>query len=869
MSDLNIYTRMVKMNILKEHRTYLIENIAIMILFFIKALIYNIFIGNGGLSLKLSLISLIYIILIISLANTLKGKKRWIIFLVLYTVISIIMFADTTYFRYFNQLTSVVVLKQLNQLGTVEESILYVLKPADFLLVADIIPLIIYYISTRRTKLANTPALGKKQSFGIVVVKLVVLVAAVASVNAFSDNINLSRQEFFTYHISDAYNTFFSVEKVEDIDQLLKESIDKVTNKEKKLFGIAKGKNIITIQVEGLQNFVIGRDYNGQEITPNLNKLIKEDSIYFNKYYQQLGRGNTSDAEFVTHNSLYPAMDGQTYLKYYNNTFYGLPWILKDYGYETAAFHGYKGEFWNRAKAYPYQGFDRFYNGDGDYKISETPIGLGINDSEFFSQSIDYIKSLQEPYYAFLVTLSSHHPFEMPDMYKKIKLDEKHEGTLFGNYIQAVNYTDAALGEFIEQLKKEGLYENTIINIYGDHFGLSSIDEENKKLMTEYLGFEYDFDEMMKVPLIIHIPESGLNQTISATGGQIDFLPTILNLLGIENKKGIMLGQDLINAKEGFVAQQTYMLKGSYIKDNIVFSMSRDGIYKNSRAWYIDTRQPVDLEMCREDYERAIAEINKSNYILKNDLLSKYFKDRKEASDEDKVSSENIVPEKFISHAGGEIEGLYYTNSKEAIDKSYENGYKFIELDFEWTTDGDLVLIHEWKDKVEELFSKEPKAYSTEEFKSFNMINNLTQMTLDDLAQWLYGHKDIYIVTDIKSENLEALKLIKNRYPDLIDQFIPQIYKLDEFIPVQGLGYTNIILTLYASRYPDEEIIDFVKRHEIFAVTMPMERAKTELPSKLKAENVFVYTHTVNDVELMKELEAYGVDGFYTDKILP
>ena len=273
--------------------------------------------------------------------------------------------------------------------------------------------------------------------------------------------------------------------------------------------------------------------------------------------------------------------------------------------------------------------------------------------------------------------------------------------------------------------------------------------------------------------------------------------------------------------------------------------------------------------MCREDYERAIAEINKSNYILKNDLLSKYFKDRKEASDEDKVSSENIVPEKFISHAGGEIEGLYYTNSKEAIDKSYENGYKFIELDFEWTTDGDLVLIHEWKDKVEELFSKEPKAYSTEEFKSFNMINNLTQMTLDDLAQWLYGHKDIYIVTDIKSENLEALKLIKNRYPDLIDQFIPQIYKLDEFIPVQGLGYTNIILTLYASRYPDEEIIDFVKRHEIFAVTMPMERAKTELPSKLKAENVFVYTHTVNDVELMKELEAYGVDGFYTDKILP
>ncbi|SCG81810.1 sulfatase [Proteiniborus sp. DW1] len=855
--------------LIKIQRKYLIELIALLILFFIKALIFSSFIGSGKLSVILSLISLIYIIFAIALTNILKGKKKDIVFVAIYTLVSLIMFADVAYFRYFNQLTSVVVLKQFSQLGTVGESILYVVKPTDILIVADIIPIIIYYIFTRKTKSTYSTFLGRKQSFSIVLGILAILILSIVSVNNFSENINLSRQEFFTYHISDVYNTIFSKEEVRDTDQLLKESIEKTINKEKNFYGVARGKNIITIQVEGLQNFVINREYSGQELTPNLNNLIKENSIYFDKYYQQLGRGNTSDAEFVTHNSLYPAMDGQTYLKYYNNTFYGLPWILKDNGYSTAAFHGYKASFWNRDKAYPYQGFDRYYNGDGDYTIKEPIIGLGINDSEFFSQSTDYIKAMKEPYYAFLVTLSSHHPFEMPDIYKKIKLMEEHEGTLFGNYIQSINYADAALGEFIERLKQEGLYENTIINIYGDHFGLSSIDEENKRIMTEYLGFEYDFDEMMKVPLIIHMPGSDINQRISITGGQIDFLPTVLNLLGVENTKGIMLGQDLVNAKEGFVAQQTYMLKGSYIKENMVFSMSRDGIFKNSRAWNINTREAIDLSKCREDYERAIEMINESNYILKNDLLSEYIKDRKESSNGTDNANKNLTPEKLISHAGGQINGLYYTNSREAIDKSYENGYKFIELDFQWTSDENLVLIHDWEERVEELFSVEPKMYTTEEFKNLNMINGLTQMTIEDLAEWLYEHKDVYIVTDIKSENQKALKLIKEKYPDLINQFIPQIYKLDEFIPVQGLGYSNIILTLYASTYPDEELIDFVRRHEIFAITMPIERARTVLPEKLKKENIFVYTHTINDSELRKELEAKGIDGFYTDEILP
>lgn len=857
------------MSIIKKYKIQLIETTVLSFLFFIKAIIYNHLIQNGSVSLKLSFVSLIYIIFIIALSYILKDKKRDIALLIIYSIISFIMFADAGYFTYFNQLTSVVVLKQVNQLGTIGESINYVLKPVNFLLVMDILPLILYYLYTRKlTPFKNLYNPEKRKVFTIVSGAFVLVISSVLIVNGLDEDINLSRQEFFTYHISDIYNTFFRESYVDNIDDFMKNASSSTVNKDKKYYGIGKDRNVITIQVEGLQNFVINRKYNGKEITPNLNKLINEDSIYFDRYYQQLGRGNTSDSEFVSHNSIYPAMDGQTYLMYYNNTYYGLPWILKDRGYTTAAYHGYKPEFWNRDKAYPYQGFDRFYS-QNDYSITEPVIGFGINDREFFKQSISYMKATQEPYYAFLVTLSSHHPFTMPDEYKEIQLMDNHENTLLGNYIQSINYADAAIGEFIEDLKREGLYENTVINIYGDHFAISSMDEDNKRLMTEYLGYDYDFDEMMKIPLIIHVPGSNVYEKISVTGGQIDFLPTVLNILGLENKKGVMLGQDLVNATEGFVAQQTYMLKGSYIKDDVVFSMSRDGIFKNSRAWNPNTRQPIELEACREDYERAIKEINNSNHILKNDLLKKFIEEREGLSNEEEKVDTRVLPEALISHAGARIEELSYTNSKEAIDKSYENGYRFIELDFEWTTDGNLALIHDWDSYVNSAFSVESKMYSTEEFKGFKMIKGLTQMVLEDLAEWLYEHDDVYIVTDIKRDNVEALKLIRDRYPDLIHQFIPQIYGIDQFIPVQGLGYTNIILTLYASNYTDEELIDFVNRHEIFAITMPISKARTELPNKLKNANIFVYAHTINREDLRQELEANGVDGFYTDDLLP
>ena len=409
----------------------------------------------------------------------------------------------------------------------------------------------------------------------------------------------------------------------------LKELKERTKSIEGKYTGAGKGKNLIVIQVEALQNFVINHYYHGQEITPNLNRLIKEEGIiYFNNYYQLLGRGNTSDAEFVTNNSLYPSMDEPTYIQYADNTFYRLPWILRDNGYTSWVFHGYEKEFWNRDKAYVNQGFQRFIS-EEDYEFTEEEtIGFGIIDEIFYDQTLGYIKELdsidENPFHAFIISLTSHTPFNMPEKFQYLDIKDEHKGTILGNYLQAIHYVDMALGKFIEGLKAEGYYDNSVIAIYGDHFAISSLDNDQRRLMTDYLGYEYDLDEMMKVPLIIHVPSLKTNETIDRIGSQLDFLPTILNIMGYETEKGLMFGRDLINFKgENFVAPQTYSIKGSVITDDILLEMSRDGVFKNSRVYNIKTRELLKSEDYIHLHEKAIEEIDKSDFILKTDYLKK------------------------------------------------------------------------------------------------------------------------------------------------------------------------------------------------------------------------------------------------------
>ncbi|HDZ76829.1 MAG TPA: amidohydrolase [Candidatus Omnitrophica bacterium] len=270
----------------------------------------------------------------------------------------------------------------------------------------------------------------------------------------------------------------------------------------------------------------------------------------------------------------------------------------------------------------------------------------------------------------------------------------------------------------------------------------------------------------------------------------------------------------------------------------------------------------------------VVAFLTLSFYLLNKDgiTLTPFFKAINNISKTVSWSAQNkeeLKLEKLIAHAAGEIKSISSTNSLEALDKNYANGFRFIELDFEWTSDEHLVLIHDWKKSMTRLFNESPGNYTLREYENLNMINGLTQMTLDDLAKWVRRHQDVYIVTDIKRYNSKGLRLISDRFPGIVGNFIPQIYYFQEYWLARKMGYKHIILTLYRSEYSDEEILSFVSKNYLAAVTMPIKRANTRLPAKLKQMGVSTYAHTVNTVSLQNQLYTNDVFGVYTDSLNP
>jgi len=200
-----------------------------------------------------------------------------------------------------------------------------------------------------------------------------------------------------------------------------------------------------------------------------------------------------------------------------------------------------------------------------------------------------------------------------------IDLKEEDEN-IFGNYLNAAHYFDHALGVFIDDLKNNDLYENSIIILYGDHYGIGIEDRKATDSIESFLGREYTYEDMFKIPLVIHIPGMGENIQSDITGGQIDFLPTMLNLLGIKNRY-ITFGRDLLNSDEGFVASQSFMDPGSFIDNETVYVASRSGDFEDGFAYHRDTHEPLEIEGMQDKFEEALKWISYSKKVTQSDVL--------------------------------------------------------------------------------------------------------------------------------------------------------------------------------------------------------------------------------------------------------
>ena len=368
---------------------------------------------------------------------------------------------------------------------------------------------------------------------------------------------------------------------------------------------IFKGKNILAIHAESIQNFTLDTSFNGEYVAPNLRKLASE-GLYFSNFHAQESVGTSSDTEFTLNTSLMPASSGTVFISYWDRDYQTIPKMLGDMGYYSFSMHGNNCTFWNRASAHKSFGYDDFYCYTKDFEINET-IGLGLSDKSFFTQVVPKLKTINQKYgnfYGTLIMLTNHTPFTWIEDYSDYEVTHKYttineegveethianymEGTKLGSYFKSVHYADEALGQLINDLDTEGLLENTVIVIYGDHDAklkkseynyFYNYDFENDQPMDEddpnYDPVDYfEYELNREVPLIIWTKNSSgdekLNKEVSKVMGMYDVLPTLGNMFGFNNKYA--LGHDIFSIDENVVV----FPDGNWLTDKMYYSQSK------------------------------------------------------------------------------------------------------------------------------------------------------------------------------------------------------------------------------------------------------------------------------------------------------
>ena len=558
------------------------------------------------------------ILLIYGSIYFLKPSKRSFAVIGVSALFSVIMIANTLFYKFYDDIMTLPILLQMDNTGGLGSSVMNLI---DFKVLFLIMNLPILMVANRRLKdsTKGTPHFYKKYFISMIGAYLLTFglsyLSGLPMFNVpYNREVMIKTLGIYQYGLYDIYLSLTT-----PIDYALAENNEFIEvsnyvksnqiNPNSELFGVAKDQNIIVISLESLQEFAINLEVNGEEVTPFLNQFIQE-CYYFDNFYQQTSQGKTSDAEFITENSLYAADRGSAFYAKSQNQYESLASILKGQGYYTAVFHANEKEFWNRETMYEALGFDHFFDESAFLVNEENSFGWGLTDEAFFEQTLNYLKGLPQPFYAKLLTLTNHYPFEIPEQYQYISPGETNN-EIVNHYITTVRYLDEALKSFITNLKESGLYDNTIIVMYGDHYGLSESYYEDLAILLqeEEITLNRHLD-LQRVPFIIHLPNQEEGEVVSTVSGQIDMKPTLLNLVGLPVNAYINFGQDLFAADR---RELIVLRDGSFI--------GSEYRYADSTCLRSDSGELVDQSFCESLEKVAVQDLYYSDLILNKDLL--------------------------------------------------------------------------------------------------------------------------------------------------------------------------------------------------------------------------------------------------------
>lgn len=563
-----------------------------------------------------------YLLFIFGLVELLPSQGlRNALYLTLNLIFSIILLSVLLYYNYYGYIATFHVLSQVGQVGAVKDSVLQLIEPIYFLLFADFILLVLFYfLKTKQQMERNMRFVFGVILFGVGLVSYNLFTQKdtyIASTVHAAENQGILTYEILASKSKKAKE--LSATEQEGLPDKIRtiKNIAPLPYKMREHAGIARNKNIIAIQAEALQNFVIHLKVSGKEITPFLNDMVK-DNLYFSNMYQLISQGNTSDAEFIFNTSLYPSTLSATFKTYGDRKIPSFPRLLKKEGYQTLTFHTNEVAFWNRVEMYPALGFDKYY--DVEFFGEKDVIGMGPSDEYLFEKSVPVLQKLQnngQKFFAHFVTLSSHHPFKIPDEKNRIELPKRFQDTFVGDYLKSIHYLDASLKQLVQMLKKEDMWEDTIFVIYGDHFGIQSkgLKESEFPLVEELVGHEFTFLDQYHVPFIVAIGGEKVKGKYDVVASQLDILPTVANMIGLSLNDYVHFGQDIVNYPDNLFGMRYYMPEGSFFNQEIVFQPAKG--FEDGKAFHVHTGKAVsDFSSYKNDYHRIQELINLSDNYL-------------------------------------------------------------------------------------------------------------------------------------------------------------------------------------------------------------------------------------------------------------
>ncbi len=667
--DVKIIVKRIKDFILKflmGVRNYLKHNIlfvAFVLICFINACLLRFFTVKNFTAISPILADMAVILIIGAFGYLLKKKNRFKYYMFWTVVFTAVCVINSAYYTNYVSFTSFSLLATSIQIFGVGDALNNIVEVKDFSYILGPILLLLVRKKYRFTSFYDNVSNGKIGR----IVFLKVLIVGVIFLGFFMSTVtgtDISRlykqwnREYvvmkfgiYTYQGNDLIASLKpQISPLFGYDMAAKEVREyydeyPAEKKENKYTNKYKGKNVIVIHAESIQNYLLDTEINGTPITPNVKRLA-EEGLYFSNFYAQESVGTSSDSEFTFATSLLPASNGTVFVSYWNREFPSIQKLLNNQNYYTFSMHANKGNFWNRAVMHEHLGYKKFYNYTEAYDINdEDIIGLGLNDKSFFKQSSDIIEKINskhDKWYGLAIMLTNHTPFtgligksdlDLTYHYSKTNPDGSKEDVVnnylknrtLGNYFQTAHYADEAIGEFIDYLDEKGLLENTIVVIYGDHDSKikrseydyyynynpetdSKYEKENENY-NEYTKYDYELNR--KVPFIIWTKNNQEKKEIKEVMGMYDILPTLGNMLGIHSDYA--LGHDILNGDENFVV----FPNGNWITNKMYYdSQSDEGIL-------LDENATISQDYIKKMSDRADREVLVSNDIIVHDLVKK------------------------------------------------------------------------------------------------------------------------------------------------------------------------------------------------------------------------------------------------------